>query len=607
MSWLDDLLKKLPEAEIQVLNDAKSPSGRPHVGSLRGILIHDAPFRFLQEKGIPVKYIYGSDDYDPLDEIPGGQSVEKYEKYLGQPLCNTPAPEGSAYEDIATHYINDFFKIFDEIGVYTDKYYMRDIYRKGIFNEAIDRILLNVETIRKIYYDVSRSERPANWYPFQVVCDKCGRVGTTVVTGYDGKEVTYTCRTDLVTWAKGCGHTGKKSPFDGGGKMPFKVEWAAKWKYLGVTIEGAGMDHNTKGGSRDVAEAICRKVFERQPPINIPYGFFVLGGAKMSSSKGIGVTARGMTDFLPPEILRFLMLGAQPKREVNFEPTENYIVKLFNDFDKIHHKYVNDENIPDFEELNYKLSQVFTKEKYYTVDFSLILTLVQMPHIDIRKEVEKRKGGELTEVEIKNLNARVRAAKYWLDNYATDDDRVNLQMTLPKSSEKLNDSQIAFLHKIAELIENVAWNDHDLQVALFTATRLTSLNQKDAFLAFYNVLLDKEQGPKGGNLMSCLEKDFLTKRFTELKFNELNYLLQTSISYEEAAKWFSKEADKIAGIKVVNKIVENKAFAELFVEMNDGKQFVKRFMFENCNSENDLQLKSNEVITKIKSECNLKF
>lgn len=605
MSWLDDLLKKLPEADIQILNDAKSPSGRPHVGSLRGILIHDAPYRFLKERGIPVKYIYGSDDYDPLDEIPGGQSVEKYEKYLGQPLCNTPAPEGSDFEDIAMHYITDFYKIFDEIGVDAEKYYMRDVYRSGKFNEAIDRILSNVETIRKIYFDVSKSVRADNWYPFQVVCDKCGRIGTTQVTGYDGKEVTYTCREDLVSWAKGCGHSGKKSPFDGNGKMPFKVEWAAKWKYLGITIEGAGMDHNTRGGSRDVAEAVSRKVFNHKPPVNIPYGFFVLGGAKMSSSKGIGVTARGMADFLPPEILRYLMISAQPKREVNFEPTENYIVKLFNDFDKLHQKYCDGEELADFELANYKLSQVFYDEKYYSAEFPLILTLVQMPHIDVYKEVEKRKGSKLTEIEKQNIDRRIKAAKYWLENYASEEDKVTLQETLPDSANDLSDSQRAFLHKIAELIEKAEWNDHDLQAAVFEATRLTNINQKEAFLAFYNVLLNKNAGPKAGNLLSCLEKNFLINRFTELSFNKLNYYLETSNSLEEYSKWLKKEAKKIIEINFENNLIDNVGFVDLQFVRDDNKTFVKRFKFEKCNSEEILKENAENLINTIKSDYNI--
>jgi len=602
MSWLDDLQKKLPEVEMHVLNDAKSPSGRPHVGSLRGILIHDAPFRFLKEKGIPVKYIYGSDDYDPLDEIPGGQPREKYEKYLGAPLCNVPAPEGSEHSDIAMHYITDFYKIFDEIGVQAEKYYMRDIYRNGTFNEAIDIILRDVEKIRKIYLDVSKSERASNWFPFQVVCDKCGRIGTTKVIDYDGKEVTYVCEENLVKWAKGCGHTGKKSPFDGGGKMPFKVEWAAKWKYLGVTIEGAGTDHNTKGGSRDVAVAICSQVFGQRPPVNIPYSFFTLGGAKMSSSKGLGATARDMADFLPPEILRYLMLGAKPKSEVDFEPSEKFIVKLFNDFDKLHKKIVNKEEVEEYEKTVYDISQVLYKEDYFTLEFSLILTLVQLPHIDIFKECEKRKGSELTEIEKENLRQRVKAAKYWLANLASEEDKTTLQQTLPERANELNNVQRAFLHRVVELFDGADWTEEGLQKLVFNATLTTPLNQKSAFLAFYRVLFDKEQGPKAGNLMAYLDKDFLIKRFTELKYDEIEYLIESSTQVADEEKWFTKESAKFENVEMIKKFIENKAFVELYITMKDAKVYVKRFYYPEINNFKDLETKAGQVFEYLKTQ-----
>ena len=51
------------------------------------------------------------------------------------------------------------------------------------------------------------------------------------------------------------------SPFDGRGKLPWKLEWVAKWVTFPVTIEGAGKDHSTKGGSRDVSEACLRAIY----------------------------------------------------------------------------------------------------------------------------------------------------------------------------------------------------------------------------------------------------------------------------------------------------------------------------------------------------------
>jgi lysyl-tRNA synthetase class 1 len=43
----------------------------------------------LRGKGIEARYLFGVDDYDPLDEIPAGKG-EHFEKYLGSALqCAT--------------------------------------------------------------------------------------------------------------------------------------------------------------------------------------------------------------------------------------------------------------------------------------------------------------------------------------------------------------------------------------------------------------------------------------------------------------------------------------------------------------------------------------
>jgi len=324
--WYDKIIAGLNTP--QIINDSKTPSGRVHVGSLRGVLIHDALFRALQDRGVPTTYIYGIDDYDPLDGLPA--DAKNLVKYMGFPLCNIPAPQDSKASDLADHYITEFLDVFKELGVNAQIYRMRDVYRSGKFNEAIDAILKKADIVREVYAKVSHSIRPKNWYPFQVVCEQCGKVGTTEVTDYDGKEVVYECRIDLVTWATGCGHKGKVSPFDGRGKMPWKLEWVAKWQSLGITIEGAGKDHCTKGGSRDVAMHCLRAIFGKNAPLNVPYEFFLVKGAKMSSSKGIGTAAREMANFLPPEILRFLMIRTAPKKTVNFSTDYEYMIKLFN-------------------------------------------------------------------------------------------------------------------------------------------------------------------------------------------------------------------------------------------------------------------------------------
>ena len=564
MSWLDDIFKKLPNKDIHVINDAKSPSGPPHVGSLRGVIIHDAVYKFLRDKGINVKYIFGSDDYDPLDELPSVYPLELFESYLGKPLAHVPAPKDSEQSDLAMHFISDFFKIFDELGVEAQKYYMRDYYKNGFFNEAIDIILSKVDVIREIYWKVSKSQRADNWYPFQVVCEKCGKIGTTEVIDYDGKEVSYICKENKVSWAKGCGYKGKVSPFDGNGKMPYKVEWASKWKYFGITIEGAGKDHNTKGGSRDIANAISRQVFGYKPPVNIPYGFFLMAGAKMSSSKGIGASARQMADFLPPEILRYLMLATQPKREVNFEPSEKYITKLFNDFDKLHYKVLNSKPLKEWEKTVYKLSQVFYDKPYKVLDFSLIVTLIQLPYIDIYQAARERLGRELTEIEKNVLERRIKAAKYWLEHIAPEEDKIQLQEKLPDKAQSLSPVQIAFMHLLANRLEEKDFDEESLQSQIFEVARNTPIKPQEAFKALYIVFLDKESGPKAGRLLAIVDHKFVLKRLRELPFDEKEFLLESSISFDEFTQWVEKNRKKI--IPLVDDIITLEKFNVQFIE-----------------------------------------
>src|ERR1700742_2729222 len=155
MFWTEDVAAKC--SGPQTINDSKTPSGRVHVGALRGVLIHDAVFRTLKERGVPVRYLFGVDDYDPLDEIPAGKG-EHFTQYLGQPLCNVPPPDGSSATDMAEHYMGEFWQVFAELGVQVERYRMRDIYRSGRFNDAIKTILENADTVRRVYKEVSNSD-----------------------------------------------------------------------------------------------------------------------------------------------------------------------------------------------------------------------------------------------------------------------------------------------------------------------------------------------------------------------------------------------------------------------------------------------------------------
>jgi lysyl-tRNA synthetase, class I len=605
--WNETLIEGLTGP--QVVNDSKTPSGRVHVGSLRGVLIHDAIYRALISHGLEARYSYGIDDFDPLDGLPA-DAEPWMQGYMGHPLCNIPALQGSASSDLAQHYISEFLDVLAELGVGADVYRMRDIYRSGQFNEAIDVILTNAHLVRKIYAEVSNAQRPDDWLPFQVICESCGKIGSTEVTHYNGKEVTYECKPGLVKWATGCGYRGEVSPFDGKGKLPWKLEWVAKWHTFGITIEGAGKDHCTKGGSREVAAACLWAIFGRQPPLNVPYEFFLVGGAKMSSSRGVGTSAREMAYLLPPEILRFLMIRTPPRKAVNFSTDLDYMVKLFNDHDRLI-EALRAGRATDIQKKTLRtieVSQEYTA--YRPVNFQLLTALLQLPHIDIEQEIERRTSGPRDEADRQNLRKRIASARYWLDNFATEEDRVELQMELPASVAGLTHSQRAFLHFMGEHFPAEPLTEDEYQRFIFDAARLTPVEQAAAFQAIYRALLDRDQGPKGGSLFFYLDKQFLICRFSEVAYSRDCFWQESSVSEVDGAAWMTAHRAQIEGVAfcfMVNVVkpsrqtpeqgrLRGKGVAEIRVKLAGGKEHMIRVLLRDIAGEDiDLAQELREI------------
>jgi lysyl-tRNA synthetase class 1 len=583
--WYENIIETL--SGPQLINDSKTPSGRVHVGSLRGVLIHDALLRVLQDHGLETRYTYGIDDYDPLDGLPADAGPD-IRQYMGFPLCNIPAPDGSTATDLADHYIREFLGIFSELGVGAEIYRMRDVYRTGRFNEAIDRILRRADTVRQVYAEVSKAQRPDDWHPFQVVCEQCGKIGTTEVTAYDGQEVTYHCRKNLVKWAEGCGHGGKVSPFDGRGKLPWKLEWTAKWFSFGITLEGAGKDHCTRGGSRDVAEACLKAIFGTTPPLNVPYEFFLVSGAKMSSSKGVGTAAREIANFLPPEILRFLMINTPPKRTVNFSTDFDYIVKLFNEHDRLV------ESVMAGKATAAQLKTLQTVEVdgshtgYHPVGFQLLTALLQLPHLDVEQEIERRVDGGLSGADRAILQRRLAAARYWLATYASEADRVVLQQTLPARAADLTAAQKAFLVLLGQRFPDQPLNDDQYQTFVFDTARLTPLSQKDAFAAIYRVLLDQDKGPKAGSLFAYLDREFLVRRFAEVTFDQAAFWQETGQDEATVTEWLQTHAAQIVTCSVkeitASAAASPEGVVELDVTLTDGKIHRLRVLYPDLHT-----------------------
>ncbi|MEM4270622.1 MAG: lysine--tRNA ligase [Candidatus Pacearchaeota archaeon] len=491
MFWADKLLKNRKGAEW--INDAWTPSGIVHMGGLKGPIIHDVLFKILKEQGKKVKYTFGFDDMDPIDGLP--KELEKtHAKYMGVPICNVPAPSGKG--TFGGYYGKQMLDLFEKLDIKAQIYLASDYYKKGIYNKAIKLVLNYSDKVRKVYSDIYQKPIAKDWFPLQVICPSCGKLGTTKVTGWDGEEVSFECKEDLVRWARGCGNKGKISPFDGNAKMPYKVEWAAKWWTFGVTIEAAGKDHMSSGGTYDVARKILTDVFEGKLPLSFSYEFFLYSGKKMSSSKGLGLTGRDLLEVLPPQLVRFLMIKTPPNQAIEFNPNQTDIIpKLYDDYQK------SADSKDDYLKRSYMLSQINGDLRPPKIRFSILAQWVQMPNM---QDKIKREG----------LNDWVKYAKVWVEKYASEKIKFEIKEKIPEEVRKLSVNQKEFLGKISQELEK-DWDPEDFQKQLYEWAKEKSISSSEAFQAIYVSIIGKDHGPKAAWLILD-NKDLVKKRFKEI-------------------------------------------------------------------------------------------
>lgn len=523
MFWADRVVedikrvyaKEIAAGKPVVIRDEKTISGRVHIGSMRGVAIHGIIAEILAEQAIPHTFRYELNDFDPMDGLPVYLPETTFRPYMGRTLKDVPSPE-TGFSSYTDYFGQEYQRAIAKAAFAPEYYLGSEVYYSGRMNDAIRMALTHADQIKQIYREVSGSQKEDTWLPLNVVCEECGKVSTTRVTDFDGETVGYECK-DL-DWTPGCGKTGRVSPFDGRAKLPWKVEWAAKFKVHGVMVEGAGKDHSTRGGSREVANRICREVFEYEPPYDVPYEFFLIEGKKMSSSKGQGSAAIDIADLLPPRIFRLTLLGKDLNQQINFKPEGDTLPILYDQYDKLAESFwagVQDDYARLFS-LVHPAAECASIPTRFLPRFSTLSYLVQMPHLKVEEEVQTMKGAPLTTLDREELDERVQTALFWLGTYAPDDFKFEIQKTLPNAAKNFTEEQRLALANIRQFLQGHPDADGQaIHTQLHELRKQSGLEAKDFFGALYIAILGKPSGPKAGWFLSVLERDFLLNRLEE--------------------------------------------------------------------------------------------
>lgn len=484
----------------------KTPSGRVHIGSVRAFLTHAFIYRALLDKKQEVVFSYVLEDHDPFDKIPSYIDVEKYAEHLGKPLYRVPSPE-RGFKSYGDRWAQEYIDIFKYLGVEVEIIWGSELYLSGKMNELIKICLDKAEKVRDIYRELYDQIKPEDWLPINMVCEKCGKLSTTRAYKWDDGFVYYKCEFNQVGWTEGCGFEGKAEPINGRAKLPWKVEWPCKWKVVGVTVEGAGKDHMSDGGSHDFAKLMCENVIDYEVPFAFSHEFFLARGRKMSSSKGVGSSALEISKILPAYLMKFAIARVRYSQAINFDPAGMTIPDLFDAFDEAAEMFWNRSG--DDRSRTFELSQADNsyKNKLFLPRFRDVAKYMQDPKVDMVSKFEKEKNDKLTREEKLVLDEREMYAKIWLADYAPDSLVFKISENLPVELKQLSDEQLSYLRRVNELLHGNVSDSDELQQQLYDLSREVDLPVRLAFQAIYLILLGKTHGPKAAWLiLQHLEK-----------------------------------------------------------------------------------------------------
>lgn len=508
MHWADVLASRLEEEHKQVIATGITPSGSIHIGNMREVLTADAVYRAARDRGLDAELIYVADDFDHLRKV-YPFLPKSYKEYVGLPLSKIPCLCGE-HDSYADHYLLSFLSSLKELGIDPTIYRASELYKEGRYNDYIHVSLQKTNEIKEIIERISSRTLPKNWIPFNILCENCQKLTTTKPLLYEYPYIEYTC---------GCGYEGEVDIRRGGvGKLPWRVDWPARWKMLGVTFEPFGKDHAASGGSWDTGRAIAERIFDYKPPLHVVYEFIHLKGkGAMHSSKGTAVSAEEMLSMIPPEVLRFMIVKNKPSKHIDFDPGLG-LIELVDEYDEEERVYFGvEEEKRGMKDLRrtYELSQPYRVPDKLPVQISYrhLATVVQI--------TEEWKGirailvrtGQISRDEDGRLKTRVKHVKYWLRFFAPERIKFKVQKELP--SVELTEEQKELLRELKESFSNISWKADVIHNTLYDVSERVRIDSKTAFRIVYQLLLGQSYGPRLGYFLSTLDREFVLKRIEE--------------------------------------------------------------------------------------------
>lgn len=504
-----------PDEPCYVVAAGITPSGVVHIGNFREVITVDLVARALRDRGVEVRFIYSWDDFDVFRKVPkDAPEQDMLTAHLGRSIADVPDPWGE-HDSYASHHIAAFERSLAPLGIQPEFIRQHARYRRGAYAEGIRKALEHAETIRRILNDARRANGARTllddtWLPLAGFCSACGR--DDLDFAWDGEwGVTTTCRA--------CQHRAEVDLRSGGNlKLPWRVDWPMRWAVEKVAFEPGGKDHSSAGGSFDTAKDIVREIYGWTAPQYVGYDFVSIKGqgGKISSSRGGVVTVADCLEVYEPELLRWMFASYRPNTEfaISFDLD---VIKIYEDYDRaVRLAYEAD----DGSSKDKKRQQARRALELSSIEpgriepgspppelipFRHASTVLQTFDGDIERTVAyfQQQGALRRDRDRARFEQRCACVWRWIETYAPEDFRYRIRRE-PVVRQVEGSARVALARLVEALQRHPDADEATLTAALKQLAADAGLELKDFYPLVYDLLLDRDRGPKLTSLLATM-------------------------------------------------------------------------------------------------------
>ncbi|HUT04685.1 MAG TPA: lysine--tRNA ligase [bacterium] len=488
-----------------VLETGFGPSGPPHIGTYGEIVRTNFVALAMKDLGYRPRIISFLDDLDGLRKVPEGFPAWVSD-YLGRPVCEIPDPF-ECCESFSKHMHKLLLEMVNDAGAKCEYHLSSEEYARGTFNNAIETVMNNVEALKRLVVPMLSDEIGARWFPFFAKCESCGKLYTTRVVSFnvDSETVDYVCDCEFGT-VRGCGHHGTTSYLNGAGKLPWRIDWPARWFALNVDYEIHGKDLIE---SASLGKRIMNRVFGRPPILTMVYELFLdADGKKISKSKGFAIDPTLWLKYGTRDSLH-LMLYKKPKqaKRLDISRMPSYVNEAF-EMSADYYRRRDEFGQPD-KRHPYEILTLLSPPDSDPgrMDFATLCNLVAALG-ERSPDVVKRYALKLAE------QSRVEDSGYDVQSVGSGlvDELVqkaikfadDILATQRAYEVELSGIELQAVRSFVDYLRSGEFTGEEIQTTVFNLAREPAIPQPRMFQILYALILNQRQGPRLGQFIPIL-------------------------------------------------------------------------------------------------------